>query len=542
MDNNLQKYYLTQDGREFILSSDIKNNLVILSCIETNKENPPIFVGEFSLSHLRQLNKLFDSKLTVKDAQDLINKTIEAEKLKIEYKEKQINIYLYLLNQTTLFILHPNIGSPKVEITYSPKKYLPVRKIFYPPVYIKRPTIYIDELDSNNNINQQNNSNISSTKRNENLSLTLTPRKRQKNIPGSNILFTSSFNNNLRNIPQNGIDLRVNKIEKYENKKIIELQNEINQIKMEYNLEKDKTSKLNEELEKLNHQISIRKLLKENYKETLNREKEYFMKNNEISKENSEIIILREQNEKLSVKLKEINENFEKYKIEKEEELKKLISTIYILENEKNELILEKKKLSKQFNMLQFQYENVSQKYNNYFNQAIIVKGEIIEKNNERDFLTKKIFPDENLKISFNLLYKASIDSDKAEAFHKKCDNSESSIVLIKSKNGKRFGGFTSCSWKGNYINKKDEKAFVFSLDKMEIYDIISGKDAIGCYPNNGPVFLGCQIRIYDNAFEKGGTTVEKGMNYKTNEDFELTGGLQAFQIEEIEVYEIKLE
>ena len=76
----------------------------------------------------------------------------------------------------------------------------------------------------------------------------------------------------------------------------------------------------------------------------------------------------------------------------------------------------------------------------------------------------------------------------------------------------------------------------------MEIYDIISGKDAIGCYPNNGPVFLGCQIRIYDNAFEKGGTTVEKGMNYKTNEDFELTGGLQAFQIEEIEVYEIKLE
>ena len=542
MDNNLQKYYLTQDGREFILSSDIKNNLVILSCIETNKENPPIFVGEFSLSHLRQLNKLFDSKLTVKDAQDLINKTIEAEKLKIEYKEKQINIYLYLLNQTTLFILHPNIGSPKVEITYSPKKYLPVRKIFYPPVYIKRPTIYIDELDSNNNINQQNNSNISSTKRNENLSLTLTPRKRQKNIPGSNILFTSSFNNNLRNIPQNGIDLRVNKIERYENKKIIELQNEINQIKMEYNLEKDKTSKLNEELEKLNHQISIRKLLKENYKETLNREKEYFMKNNEISKENSEIIILREQNEKLSVKLKEINENFEKYKIEKEEELKKLISTIYILENEKKELILEKKKLSKQFNMLQFQYENVSQKYNNYFNQAIIVKGEIIEKNNERDFLTKKIFPDENLKISFNLLYKASIDSDKAEAFHKKCDNSESSIVLIKSKNGKRFGGFTSCSWKGNYINKKDEKAFVFSLDKMEIYDIISGKDAIGCYPNNGPVFLGCQIRIYDNAFEKGGTTVEKGMNYKTNEDFELTGGLQAFQIEEIEVYEIKLE
>ena len=49
-------------------------------------------------------------------------------------------------------------------------------------------------------------------------------------------------------------------------------------------------------------------------------------------------------------------------------------------------------------------------------------------------------------------------------------------------------------------------------------------------------------IKIFDNAFEKGGTTFEKGMNYETEENFELTGGEQKFGIKEIEVYEVIVE
>ena len=37
----------------------------------------------------------------------------------------------------------------------------------------------------------------------------------------------------------------------------------------------------------------------------------------------------------------------------------------------------------------------------------------------------------------------------------------------------------------------------------------------------------------------KGGTTFEKGLNYNTEEDFELTGGERIFGIKEIEVYEV---
>ncbi len=170
--------------------------------------------------------------------------------------------------------------------------------------------------------------------------------------------------------------------------------------------------------------------------------------------------------------------------------------------------------------------------------EQICVKGEIIHDTDELELLTRKINK-LNQKLTLNLVYKATADSDKAVAFHEKCDDAKSTLVLVETDKGKRFGGYTTCSWSGDCVDKKDENAFVFSLDKMEIYENIPGEDAIGCYPKFGPIFLGCQIRIYDNAFTKGGTTFEKGLNYNTQEDFELTGGERVFQIKEIEVYEV---
>ena len=170
--------------------------------------------------------------------------------------------------------------------------------------------------------------------------------------------------------------------------------------------------------------------------------------------------------------------------------------------------------------------------------QSVTVKGDIIHDGNELELLIKKINKN-NSKLTLNLLYKATADSDKAAAFHAKCDEAKSSLVLVETDKGKRFGGFTSCDWTGDCIDKKDENAFVFSLDKMKTYDNIPGENAIGCYPSYGPIFLGCQIRIYDDAFTKGGTTFEAGLNFETEEDFELTGGDRVFKIKEIEVYEV---
>ena len=191
-------------------------------------------------------------------------------------------------------------------------------------------------------------------------------------------------------------------------------------------------------------------------------------------------------------------------------------------------------------------YYSIKSQNNNDSKDAIYeeddtIKGNIIHDTDELEMLTRKINKD-NKKLTLNLLYKATADSDKAAAFHAKCDEAKSSVVLIETDKGKRFGGYTSCSWSGDCVDKKDANAFVFSLDKMETYDNIPEEDAIGCYPRFGPIFLGCQIRIYDKAFSKGGTTFERGLNYDTKEDFELTGGERVFNVKEIEVYEIVFE
>ena len=173
--------------------------------------------------------------------------------------------------------------------------------------------------------------------------------------------------------------------------------------------------------------------------------------------------------------------------------------------------------------------------------QKYKVKGDIIHNKDEIELITRKINK-VNKKISLNLIYKATVDSDKASAFHEKCDSAKSSLVLVETDEGKRFGGFTTSSWSGDCVDKKDEDAFVFSLDKMKVYPNIPDEDAIGCYPKYGPIFLGCQIRIYDNAFTKGGTTFEKGLNFNTQEDYELTDGNREFKVKEIEVYEVVAE
>ena len=173
--------------------------------------------------------------------------------------------------------------------------------------------------------------------------------------------------------------------------------------------------------------------------------------------------------------------------------------------------------------------------------QKYKVKGDIIHNKDEIELITRKINK-VNKKITLNLIYKATVDSDKASAFHEKCDSAKSSLVLVETDEGKRFGGFTTSSWSGDCVDKKDEDAFVFSLDKMKVYPNIPDEDAIGCYPKYGPIFLGCQIRIYDNAFTKGGTTFEKGLNFNTQEDYELTDGNREFKVKEIEVYEVVAE
>ena len=173
-------------------------------------------------------------------------------------------------------------------------------------------------------------------------------------------------------------------------------------------------------------------------------------------------------------------------------------------------------------------------------NRVIGIEKNIIKHPGELDEISSRIQRILNKKnIKYKIIFRSNIDGDAASIFHEKCDKIKNTLVLIKASGNKRFGGFTTETWDGNDINKKDEKSFIFSIDKMKIYDIIPGENAINCNPDLGPVFLG-QIKLLDNFFTQGGTTSTKGKNFKTLEDFEITDGAEKFGVQEVEVYQIK--
>ena len=265
-----------------------------------------------------------------------------------------------------------------------------------------------------------------------------------------------------------------------------------------------------EEIASLKAQLTELNELKLKVKELENlRNQVEQMTSNSIKKRKFKALGKKGKKTKITKKKLELNENLES----KKEELNEPEEKNTDLENNKD-IVLEEK------------------------TEQTFVNGDIIQSIEELELIIRKINK-ASKKMTLNLIYKATADTDRAADFHKKCDEAKNTLVLVETDKGKRFGGYTSVSWKGKCIEKMDKEAFVFSLDKMKIYENIPGEKAIGCYPKFGPVFLGCQIRIYDRAFQKGGTTYEKGLNYKTTEDFELNGGERLFKVKDIEVYEV---
>ena len=148
-------------------------------------------------------------------------------------------------------------------------------------------------------------------------------------------------------------------------------------------------------------------------------------------------------------------------------------------------------------------------------------------------------------KFQFSLinLFDSSINGDTAYEFHAKCDFKYNTISLIETTNGHRFGGFTSECFESpnDYFDKKDNLSFVFSLDKMRIYDVIKGKYAISCDKNYGPYFRDDHICIVDEFFTKESGTCIKGKGFNTTKNYELNSGKKYFIIKRLQVFQINI-
>ena len=158
--------------------------------------------------------------------------------------------------------------------------------------------------------------------------------------------------------------------------------------------------------------------------------------------------------------------------------------------------------------------------------------------------------------VYFNLTYRASEDGDKAADFHKKCDKIGPNVVLIKTRKGNIFGGFTFKNWE--HLERdvdprrpnlgsasRDSNAFGFSVNKQKIYNNEKPNEfAIWCNRLFGPTFKNNLFQIFDSCMKKGGYCSIRANSHFGGQahDYEISGGEARFKVDELEVFEVKLQ
>jgi hypothetical protein len=144
----------------------------------------------------------------------------------------------------------------------------------------------------------------------------------------------------------------------------------------------------------------------------------------------------------------------------------------------------------------------------------------------------------------FFLCYRATKDGDNADNFHKKCDYIKNIIIIIQTRKNKKFGGFSSESWDNNTQEawKKDNQAFIFSLNDYNSYNIINPERALFCHKEYGPIFGNGEIFIPDNFFTYVSTCLENNTYYESKGISFPLNGEKEFYVKEMEAYKVDFE
>ena len=307
---------------------------------------------------------------------------------------------------------------------------------------------------------------------------------------------------------------------------------EINKIKNEFKSKNDEFNEIKKEI------ISIKNELK-NKDEEINKIK------NDFKSKDEEIIKIK----------KELKGKDEKIILIKNE-LKSKDEEIILIKNEliiKSENIVKMnndlKKVKEENNNIKSKIINIDnlvkkQIQNEQNNKSFLGKSNIIKDNEEKNKIKEWISSNGNIK-STNLLYRATEHGDTSESFFNRCANKGPTISFIKTKKGKRFGGYSNVEWINNMGDVKlyDNTAFLFSLDNLKKYNILKPENAIFCLPNQCCLVYGHNgdgkgLYLYSGFLDEFGYENHSSKVYNTSTDFCLSGESQ-FKVEEVEVFQI---
>ena len=235
----------------------------------------------------------------------------------------------------------------------------------------------------------------------------------------------------------------------------------------------------------------------------------------------------------------------------KEEDLKSVVEglckTINELNNKIKNLEEEKIKTNNKMNELQNEIKIIKEKLlplkeEKEKEEKIenFKESKIIKNSEDKKMVSNWVKP--NSRIKFSLLYQVSRDGDRTSTFHNKVKGKFPTLTLVKTKAGYKCGGYTSVILDQTNRYKRDELAFVFSLDKKKKYTIKSDKVENGIYGNTSNFAFGggFDLLIKDQCTTNNNNYCNTPYSFNTTEKSELTGGQYNFLVDECEVYHVE--
>jgi DNA gyrase/topoisomerase IV subunit A len=209
------------------------------------------------------------------------------------------------------------------------------------------------------------------------------------------------------------------------------------------------------------------------------------------------------------------------------------------LQNRVNELEKEMNKKNKELRELKDEF-HLKIIIDNCFNTSKIIKLKE-EKNKLISWISEK-----GIIKEINLLYSSKKDRDGCSSFYNQCSNISPTLSLIKTKKGRKFGGFTFGKWndKLKISNQTDSEAFLFSLNNMKKYKILKPNLAIASYSDHSSLLTygndgdGCGIYLENNFLTNGGHENHTSKVYNVDSKYCLSTE-ENFSVEEVEVYNI---
>ena len=242
-----------------------------------------------------------------------------------------------------------------------------------------------------------------------------------------------------------------------------------------------------------------------------------------------------------SGKIDEVDLKLNKKTINKDLIIEELIRKVNQLEEENKTF----REIFNRFERIEKLFEKEIKQREYY--EKLGIESNIIDKEDFDFIINRLINNDPNLKqkkINCNLLYRATRDGDSANNFHQLVDSKKSTLSIIETTKGVKFGVHIDLPLKSIDDSVVDDKCFIFSLTNKKIYNHKKGKESFNDNKNYIISLFNRPICVVDNCLSNSQsytcTKIDADYNfYSFERDYELNNNEQYFTVKEMETFQI---